>query len=246
MSKWQYLQTTLKLAFNQTLQTLGHTRAAVIFAVALYGLRLLLKWRAEGWTAASDEILGLILSSLDLPALLIVLIFLWHFLWKVPYTLYAQLSDKLESDISISQIRGHGTNLVSTYISPDSWFVLVRDLLIVNRSERDEVVSLDLWWPLQNGGSLTVSPQTTPPPELAAVSLLTGAENVPARKSVMGNFLFKLPKSTVPQISALLLILLVKSQLTGIERAFNSLDFAEVKKPYPCNIEELNQQRASS
>ena len=39
-------------------------------------------------------------------------------------------------------------------------------------------------------------------------------------------------------------IIIVTSQLTGIERAFNTISFTEVTKPYPRTIDELNGQLA--
>ena len=177
--------------------------------------------------------------------------FLRNFFWYSPYTLTAQLSEKVArtSDITLSQLRGHGDNIQAIWGSSDSWLVLIRDLILVNRGERDEVLSLKLCWPLNND-VLVFSPQTalppTRPPNIGDVSLLTGAEDIPARRSVRGSLLFKIPRSTVPEMSPPFLIVLVTSQLTGIERAFNSLTFTEVTKPYPRTLEDLNRQLASS
>ena len=164
-----------------------------------------------------------------------------------PNTPQAQATAKLvrTPDITISQSRGHGDNLQSIGGDSNSWFVLIRDLILVNHSERAEVVSLKLWWPL-NTHSVTFSSQTVPPAKLGHISLLTGAENIPPRSSITGSLLFKIPKSTVPHFSPEFLIIMVKSQLTGIERAFNSLNFTEVVKPYPRTLDELNRQLVSS
>lgn len=136
-------------------------------------------------------------------------------------------------DIAITQLKGHGDNIQTISRSTDSWHVLIRDLTVVNNTERDEVVSLKLWWPLNNG-AVTFTPQRDRPPNnIPPMRLLNRVENIPARKSITGSLLFKILVSTVPEISAPFFIIIVKSELTGIERAFNSLSFTEVMKPYP-------------
>ena len=247
MSQWKYLQKIFSLAFRRTLGAFGFTMSTLFLGAVTLGLGVFIHWYAKGWPEASEEVAIFIMYSFAPTLVLIVGVFIWNFLWYGPYTLQAQLSETLAriSDITISQLRGHGDNIQSTYGSSDSWLVLIRDLILVNRSERDEVVSLKLWWPLNND-AVIFSPQTAPPPNIGHVSLLTGAENIPPRRSVTGSLLFKIPRSTVPHISAPFLIIMVTSQLTGIERAFNSLTFTEVMKPYPRTIEELNRQLASS
>lgn len=219
----------------------------VFLAAATVGLGVLIHRYARGWPDAREEVAILTMTSVAPALMLVVAVFIWRFFWYSPYTLLAQLSEKLArtSEIAISQLRGHGDNLYSTYSSRDLLFVLIRDLILVNRSERDEVVSLKLWLPLNNS-EVVFSPQTEPLPNVAHGPLLTVAENIPARRSVTGSLLFKIPRTTVPNISAPFLIIMVTSQLTGIQRAFNSLTFTEVKKPYPGTIEELNRQLASS
>ena len=145
-------------------------------------------------------------------------------------------------DIIISQPRGHGDELSSAHGGEDSWLVLIRDLTVVNRSGRDEVVSLKLWWSLGNN-DVVFSPQKDPTPNRVLGKLLNTVENISALGSVTGTLLFKLPKSTVPNLSnSGFYIIIVRSQLTGIERAFNTLSFTEVIKPYPRTIQELNSQ----
>lgn len=247
MSQWKYLKNIFSLAFRQTLGAFGLTLGTLFLGAASLGLGVFIHWYARGWPEASEEVAIFIMYTLAPTLVLIVGVFIWNFFWSGPYTLHAQLSEKLAktSDITLSQLRGHGDNIQSTYGSSDSWLVLIRDLIVVNRSERDEVVSLKLWWPLNND-EVVFSPQTAPPPSIGKVSLLTGAENVPPRRSITGSLLFKIPRSTVPHISAPFCIIMVTSQLTGAERAFNSLTFTEVMKPYPRTIEELNRQLASS
>lgn len=148
-----------------------------------------------------------------------------------------QASAKL-SDITITQLTGHGDNIQTVYRSTDSWLVLIRDITVVNNTERDEVVSLRLWWPLNNG-AVTFTPQKEHPQKIPRTRLLKRVENIAARESITGSLLFKLPRSTVPEISDPFFILIVTSQLTGRECAFNSLSFTEVKKPYPLTLDEL-------
>jgi hypothetical protein len=150
-------------------------------------------------------------------------------------------------DITLSQLRGHGENIQTIYGTSDSWLVLLRDLILLNRNERDEVVSLKLWWPLKND-AVVFSPQTAPPvsPNIGQVSLLKGVENIPPRRSATGSLLFQIPRSTAPDISVSFFIIIVTSRLSGIECAFNSLTFTEVRKPYPRSIAELNPQLASN
>jgi hypothetical protein len=250
MSQWKYLQKIFSLAFSQTLQAFGLTTVTLFLGAASLGLGVFFHWYIRGWPEASEEVAIFIMYSVAPTLLLIVGVFMWNFFWYSPYTLNAQLSEKLArtSDITLSQLRGHGDNTQAIWTSSDSWLALIRDLILVNRDERDEVVSLKLCWPLNND-MLFFSPQTALPPALPPnighVSLLTGVENIPARRSVPGSLLFKIPRSTVPHFSPPFLIIMVTSQLTGIERAFNSLTFTEVMKPYPRTLEELNRQLAS-
>jgi hypothetical protein len=233
------------LALRQTLETFGSTLKTVVLAIATIGLGVLIHWYERGWPEASDEIATLIMTSVAPALVLVVAVFLWCFFWYSPYTQLAQLSERISFGIIISQARGHGDNLQSTYRSRDLIFVLLRDLTIVNRSENDDVVSLKLWLPLNNSG-VVFSPQTDPPPNISHGSVLSASENIPSRRAVSGSLFFRIQRTTVPDIAAPFLIIIVTSQLTGVERAINSLDFAEVKKPYPRTLEELNQQRAST
>ena len=227
------------LGINKT--TFWIAATTIISWLALW---LLFKWT---WTQLSGEIIPVL--TVVIATIAIGFLILMARLMAAPVLIDQEQRRAIElartSGITISQLRGHGDNIQSTYGSSDSWLVLIRDLIIVNRSERDEVVSLTLWWPLKSG-AVTFSPQTTPPPNVGSISLITGAENIPARRSVTGSLLFKILRTTVPDISVPFLIIIVTSQLTGIERAFNSLDFTEVMKPYPRTLEELNQQLASS
>ena len=79
---------------------------------------------------------------------------------------------------------------------------------------------------MPNNSGLVFSPQITLPPDIdiGQVSLLKGVENIPAT----GSLLFKIPRSTISDISASFFIITITNQLTGIERAFNSLTFTEV------------------
>jgi len=207
-------------------------------------LWLLFKWN---WTELTGEIIPVL--AVVVGTIMIGFLILIARLIAAPVFIDQEQGLAIElartSGITISQLRGHGDNIQTIYGSSDSWLVLIRDLLIVNRSERDEVVSLTLCWPLKSG-AVTFSPQRTLPPNERQIPLITGAENIPARRGLTGNLLFKIPKTTVPDISVPFFIIIVTSQLTGIERAFNSLDFTEVIKPYPRTLEELNQQRGSS
>jgi hypothetical protein len=76
---------------------------------------------------------------------------------------------------------------------------------------------------------------------LGSGPFLRAVENIAARSAVIGTAIFETPKSTVPRVPSDFYILLIMSQLTGTERAFNTLDFAEVTKPYPRTLEELNE-----
>jgi len=148
-------------------------------------------------------------------------------------------------DIAISQPRGHGDNLHSVYGDSDPRLVVIRNLTVVNRSEKGDVVALKLWLPLNNDG-LLFSPQTTlPSRDIGEVSLLKAIENIPARQSATGDLLFMIPRNSIRNISAFFFVITVTSQLTGIEHAVNTLTFTEVKKPYPRNLDELNKQLAS-
>jgi len=150
-----------------------------------------------------------------------------------------------KSDLSLSQPRGHGDNIHSVYSDSDPRLVVIRDVVIVNRSDRDDVVTLKLWLPLDKEG-LLFSPQTKlPSRDIGQVSLLKAVENIPSRKSVSGDLLFSIPRNSIPNISSAFFIITATSQLTGIEHAFNTLDFTEVTKPYPRDIDELNEQLAS-
>jgi hypothetical protein len=150
-----------------------------------------------------------------------------------------------KSGLFLSQPRGHGDNIHSVYDDSDPRIVVIRDVIVVNRSDKDEVVSLKLWLPLNHNG-LLFSPQTTlPSKDIGHVSLLKAVENIPARQSAPGDLLFKITRNSVPNISPSFFIIIVTSQLTGIEHAVNTMNFTEVKKPYPRNLDELNEQLAS-
>jgi hypothetical protein len=250
MSQWKYLQNIFSLAFRDTLRAFGLTTSTLFLGAVSLGLGVFIHWYAKGWPEASEEVAIFIMYSFAPTLLLVGGVFIWNFLWYGPYTLHAQLSEKLArtSDITLSQLRGHGDNIQTIYGTSDSWLVLIRDLILLNRNERDEVVSLKLWWPLKNDG-VVFSPQTAAPPaspNIGQVSLLKGVENIPARRSATGSLLFQIPRSTAPDISVSFFIIIVTSRLSGIECAFNSLTFTEVRKPYPRTIEELNRQLASS
>jgi hypothetical protein len=152
MSQREYLRAISRLALRQTLETFGSTLKTVVLAIATIGLGVLIHWYERGWPEASDEIATLIMTSVAPALVLVVAVFLWCFFWYSPYTQLAQLSERISFGIIISQARGHGDNLQSTYRSRDLIFVLLRDLTIVNRSENDDVVSLKLWLPLNNSG----------------------------------------------------------------------------------------------
>jgi len=148
-------------------------------------------------------------------------------------------------DITISQPRGHGDNLHSVYGDSDPRLVVIRGVTVVNRSDKDDVVALKLWLPLNNDG-LLFSPQTTlPSRDIGQVSLLKAVENIPARQSATGDLLFMIPRNSIQNISASFFVIIVTSQLTGVEYGVNTLTFTEVKKPYPRNLDELNKQLTS-
>lgn len=249
---WQqykaYRRRVWRRALSDTRATLGLNKTtawiSLITVISWSALWIFFKWTWSELTGQIVPVIAFVIAMIAVGFLILI-----GRLAAAPVRIDQEQRQAIElartSGITISQLRGHGDNIQSTYGSPDSWFVLIRDLIIVNRSERDEVVSLTLWWPLRSG-EVTFSPQTTPPPNVGQISLITGAENIPARRSITGSLLFKILKTTVPDISVPFLIIIVTSQLTGIERAFNSLTFTEVMKPYPRTLEELNRDLASS
>jgi hypothetical protein len=88
-----------------------------------------------------------------------------------------------KSGLFLSQPRGHGDNIHSVYGDSDPRLVVIRNVIVVNRSDKNEVVSLKLWLPLNPDG-LLFSPQTTlPSRDIGQVSLLKAVENIPARQS---------------------------------------------------------------
>lgn len=122
---------------------------------------------------------------------------------------------------------------------------MIHDLVVVNNSERDEVVSVQLWWPNQTDGVM-FSPQTDPPPNIPHGPLLNRIENIPARRALTGSLFFRIPTCNLPPYLEPFFVILVKSQLTGIQCAFNTLDFTEVTKPYPRTLDELDQRHTSA
>jgi len=231
-----YLDTESLLGLNKT--TIWIILITVIGWLALW---FLFKWP---W----GELTGQIIPAIAFVIAMIVagVLILLGRLMAAPVFIDQEQQRTIElartSDITLSQLRGHGDNIQTIYGSSDSWLVLLRDLILLNRNERDEVVSLKLWWPLTNDG-VVFSPQTAAPPaspNIGQVSLLKGVENIPARRSATGSLLFQIPRSTAPDIAVSFFIIIVTSQLSGIENAFNSLTFTEVRKPYPRTIEELN------
>jgi hypothetical protein len=91
-----------------------------------------------------------------------------------PIRIYHEQKTAIEhaaaSDIMISQVKGYGDNIASVFGTQDFWLVLIRELIVINRGERDQIVSLNLWLPLAHDG-VTLSPQVDPPTNPGKISL---------------------------------------------------------------------------
>jgi hypothetical protein len=165
MSHRKYLQERFSLAFSQTLGAFDKNIPKLFLGAVLLGLGVFFYWYVKGWPEASEEFTTLIIVSIAPAFLMFFLLLTLNFSFYSPYTLHAQLSEKLAktSDITIQQVRGHEDNIQSTYSTADSWFVLIRNLAVVNHSDKDDVVSIKLCWLLNRKNVLDFSPQTTRP-----------------------------------------------------------------------------------
>lgn len=255
MSHWEYLKTRFKLAFTQTFETFGKTITTVILGAAILGLTGFFYWRDNGWPTAAEELVNALKYSIRPSLWVFSVVFGWHFFFNTPYSLHKQLSDRLArtSDIRISQLTGVQKNVRSMYQNPQEGYILIRDVVLVNNSDKDDVVSLQLRWRLESNHVLHFSPETTAPENvwtrlnMGTIPLLNGAENIPSRRSITGSLLFRIPTYALPNISALpFFVLSVTSQLSEVTHAYNTLDFTEVMEPYPRTFEELSDQAKSS
>jgi len=215
---------------------------AIITVLGWAALRLIFKWN---WTQVSEEIITA--AAFVLAMIMIGILILIGELTVAPVRIDEELRRAIRAPaVSVRQRPGLGDNIQSRYSTADSVIVIIRDLIIVNQDDRDDVVSLKLWVPVNNS-EVTFSPQAGPPPapppgiNIEPVpTLLKGVENIPARRAATGSVWFKVPKNTVLRMPELF-TLSITSELSGITRAFNSLDLTEVSMPYPRTIEELNE-----
>jgi hypothetical protein len=249
---WQLLKTYYKRvwsrALSDTAATLGVNKTTFWLVVTtLVAWWILWRFFHWNWSQLSEEISTGIAAGIAITGVGL-LIFMFRVIAAPVFIDQEQrraIDLATKSGLFLSQPRGHVDNIHSVYGDSDPRLVVIRDVIVVNRSDKDEVVTLKLWLPLNKDG-LLFSPQTTlPSRDIGHVSLLKAVENIPARQSATGDLLFKIPRNSIPNIPASFFIIIVTSQVTGIEHAVNTMNFTEVKKPYPRNLDELNEQLAS-